>query len=106
MTDRTFKELRSIRNALVQNTAADVSGIFVPWAGSQLKADGCIYYVGVATDGDFGAGEPQTLSACYQRSAELCNGKRHARSHTPFWQFLDGLSVNLLGGPYEQTCHR
>jgi hypothetical protein len=83
----------------------EVAGIFVPWAGRKLKEkEGGIYYVGIATDGEWG-GEyfyPSNYTECLGLTADMCK-KRHDRARTPFWKYLDRLTTTLLGGSFETT---
>src|ERR1700693_1000090 len=111
MSDQSFSELKIIRDRIIKDRSSDqtndlseVAGIFVPWAGSQLLSGGGIYYIGIATAGEFGDGGPQTFDACYNVTAEMCNGQRHDKSY--FWRFLDGLTKKLFGGPYEKTVNQ
>jgi hypothetical protein len=87
MTSKTFGELARIRNTLEAGPLAPthdarLAGIFVPWAGSRLIGEGGIYYVGMATDGDYWADDPQTLDKRLQRTESLCNNNRHRRAVT------------------------
>jgi len=104
MTEQTFLQLKQIRDQfIIEPHLSAVAGIFVPWAGPRLREEGGLYYVGAATDGAFWAQSPQRFEDCYQRTADICNGKRHNRSGTPFWRFLDRLSIALFNAPYERT---
>lgn len=105
MTNGIFSQLSLVRRKLVGRfKRGDIASIFVPWAGPQLKTDGGIYYVGMATDGEFGGDSTRTFSACYEETAKLCNGRPHDRSNTPFWRYLNELSINYLGEPYHRTA--
>lgn len=112
MTTGTFGELAKIRSALDAGPLASrkdekLAGIFVPWAGSSLKGEGGIYYVGMATDGGYWADDPQTFDQRSQCTELLCAPHtRDERMRSPFWQFLDGLSWALLGAPYDETSDR
>jgi hypothetical protein len=105
MIHDSFMQLKSVRDGLLARNH-DVAGIFVPWAGPRLIRDGGLYYVGIATDGDNGADEPQTFEQCYEETASVGNGERHERSNSPFWRFLDELSSRLLAGPSHKTADR
>ena len=105
MTRDSFIQIKSVRDELLAKNQS-VAGIFVPWAGPRLIRDGGIYYVGIATDGAYGADESQTLERCYSWAATVGNGERHELSHTPFWRFLDDLSSRLLGAPSHETADR
>lgn len=105
MTQGAFVKIKSVRDALLAEDH-DVAGIFVPWAGSRLIREGGIYYVGIATDGEYGAHERQTFERCYSWAATVGNGERHERSHTPFWRFLDELSLQLLRAPAHESADR
>ena len=54
---KLFSELARIHKCLREEgfgaaTAGELAGVFVPWAGAELKQKGGIYYIGMATDGD------------------------------------------------------
>jgi hypothetical protein len=71
-----------------------------------MRADGAgICYVGMATDGDYWADDPQLFDQRVQIAESLCNN-RHDRARSPFWQFLDGLTWALLGAPFNETSDR
>jgi hypothetical protein len=59
----------------------------------------------MATDGDYGATAPQTFARQLRRAEDGCK-RRHDRARSAFWQFLDGLTWALLGGPFEKTSDR
>src|SRR5262249_40905706 len=100
-----FLEFGKIRKRLARKY--EVAGIFMPWMGqSLLQKRGGVYYVGIGTDGPYGANEPQTFLRRCNYSSTVGNGRRHEHSHTPFWRFLDRLTTELLGGPYHLTCDR
>jgi hypothetical protein len=111
MTIELFERLNKIREALVANPAfargpaERIAGLCVPWAGPGLKESGGIYYLGMATSGDYWADAPQTFDARSQVARSLC-ANRHERAHRPFWQFLDGLTWALLGAPFDETSDR
>jgi hypothetical protein len=109
ISDHTFCRLVTIRNALLEHdtTKNDTAGLFVPCAGEQLIKSGGLYYIGIATRGEFERGEPQDMPSCVDRTRKwLCSGNRHEISGAPFWNYLDKLSCELLGGPYEKTFDR
>src|SRR5450759_3884612 len=107
MSRSTFDTLATVWQQLATKpVAAEIgpSNIFVPWAGEQLiaKSRG-IYYCGIATDAE-AADKEQSLEACLRSTEDFC---RHpTRGHAPFWRFLDRLTRELLGGPYDQTQER
>src|SRR5271165_5640986 len=100
MATETFGELARIwtsldADPLTPREEGKLAGIFVPWAGSRLVDHGGIYYVGMATDGDYDADAPLTFDARAQVAESFCTTTRHDRAGTPFWQFLDGLTWAL-----------
>jgi hypothetical protein len=113
MTRTTFEHLAQIRTQMIDQGFAPatpewpgVAGLFLPWAGQRLAEAGGIYWVGAATEGEYGAGREQSFEACHERAARLCDRGPHARGHTPLWLFLDGLTRALLGGSYDTTTDR
>ena len=107
MSRSTFDTLATVWHRLAEKPmAADIgpSNIFVPWAGERLLAQSRgIYYVGIATDAE-AADDEQSVQACIRATEEFC---RHpTRGHSPFWRFLDRLTREILGGPYDQTQAR
>jgi hypothetical protein len=110
MTKETFGELVRIRSALEIGSLAPgaggrLAGVFVPWAGSRLKEEGGVYYVGMATAGFYiGDDDPPSFDA-QLRLAQSCTNNR-SLADSPFWQFLDGLTWALLGGPFNETSDR
>jgi hypothetical protein len=110
MCRTTFDELARIRvsvnnGPLSPRKEGRLAGIFVPWAGARIKDAGGIYYVGMATHGDYWADDPQIFDQKLQHAESLCNN-RDDRAPSPFWQFLDGLTWALLGGPFDKTSDR
>ncbi len=75
----------------------DPAGIFVPWAGKNLRLTGGLYYVGIATDGEYNHDVEQSFSCCSKWSEELAQEGGNGRSHTPFWRYLNGLTNHLYG---------
>jgi hypothetical protein len=73
------------------------------------RGPGCkmrgIYYVRMATDGDYGGTPRQTFARQLRRAEDLCT-TRHDRAGSAFWQFLDGLTSALVGNPFEKTADR
>jgi hypothetical protein len=113
MTHATFERLALVRSRLTENglgSAAPgrpgVAGLFVPWCGPRLAAEGGLYWIGAGTEGDYGADRDQGFEACHERAARLCERGAHGRAHTPVWLFLDGLTRGLLGGSYDATAGR
>lgn len=113
MTRQNFEGLAQVRKGLVDNglpsSSADqhgLAGLFVPWSGQHLAERGGIYWVGAATVGNYGADGNQSFEACHERAARLCDRGPHAHAHTPLWMFLDALTRELLGGPYDATRDR
>ena len=49
-----------------------------------------------------GDDDPPTFDAQLQLAESLCVNNRNLE-HSPFWQFLDGLSWALLGAPFNET---
>lgn len=113
MTRPSFERLAQVRTQLIDQGfapatpgRAGVAGLFLPWAGRRLAEAGGIYWVGAATEGDYGAERQQSFEACHERAARLCDRGPHACAHTPLWLFLDGLTRELLGGSYDSTAER
>jgi hypothetical protein len=113
LTRPSFERLAQVRTQLIDQglpsaapECAGVAGLFLPWAGHRLAEAGGIYWVGAATEGDYGAEREQSFEACHERAARLCDRGPHARAHTPLWLFLDGLTRELLGGSYDTTAER
>jgi hypothetical protein len=78
--------------------------VFVPWAGGQMKEQRRgIYFLGIAFAAEDSAEEAQTFDLSLRDTEDFIDEGRHGRSHTPFWQFLDCLSIELLGGPFHET---
>jgi hypothetical protein len=104
MSRSTFDTLANVWHQLsAKPIEADIgpSNIFVPWAGEQLiaKSRG-IYYVGIASDSEAVDGE-QSFEARLLATEDFY---RHpTRGYSPFWRFLDRLTREILGGPYDQT---
>ncbi|MDJ0389161.1 hypothetical protein QMO56_13645 [Roseomonas sp. E05] len=113
MTRPSFERLAQVRTRLIDHSLpsarpgqAGVAGLFLPWAGRRLAEAGGIYWIGAATEGDYGAEGEQSFEACHERGARLCDRGPHAHAHTPLWLFLDGLTRGLLGGSYDMTTER
>lgn len=112
MSRNTFDRLKALRSELassrnvLEQTDGQLAGIFIPWVGSELETRGGIYYVGIATNGEFGGDQPQEFDTQWAETESLCHGESHQRSGTPFWRFLNGLSLALLGGRFESTRQR
>lgn len=113
LTRQGFEDLTLIRRGLIENGLPSatmdrpgLAGLFVPWSGQHLAERGGIYWVGAGTEGDYGADGDQSFEGCHERAARLCDRGPHGRAHTPLWMFLDGLTRELLGGPYDATRDR
>lgn len=111
MSRASFDRLAQVRTQLIDQgfaavtpERAGVAGLFLPWAGQRLAEVGGVYWVGSASEGDYGAEREQSFEACHERAARLCDRGPHAQAHTPLWLFLDGLTRELLGGPYDRTA--
>jgi len=104
----TFGEFAELRRTLVNGRFPSASpeqpgiaGIFVPWAGDRLIGEGGIYYVGIATRGEFWASDTQDFDTRLGVTEQCVSGREGCE--TPFWQFLDGLTWALFGAPFDQT---
>ncbi|WP_149537445.1 hypothetical protein [Siccirubricoccus phaeus] len=113
MSRTSFERLAQVRSQLLDQglplatpDRPGVAGLFLPWAGRRLAEAGGIYWVGAATEDDYGAEREQSFEACHERAARLCDRGPHARAHTPLWLFFDGLTRGLLGGAYDATTER
>jgi hypothetical protein len=107
MTQPTFDVLTTARRHLTAKsfpTGVRPSYIFVPWAGEQLiaKSRG-IYYVGIATDAEHSDGEG-SFDGNVRGTEKFC--RQPTRGYSPFWRFMDRLTRELLGGPYDRTQER
>jgi hypothetical protein len=112
MTRSTFAALADVREQLVSKTfaastddQASPGDIFVPWAGVKLLEGPGIYMVGIAVDAEASEGR-HSFESCLQATEAFCVNRRNEREHSPFWRFLDGLTRELLGGPYSETTDR
>jgi hypothetical protein len=112
MTRPTFDVFANLRRRLVSEVlrpaTEDQAGpgdIFVPWAGDRLAGERGIYIVGIAVDAEPARGQ-QSFEACLRDTEAFCGNRRHEREHSPFWQFLDGMTRELLGAPYYATTGR
>lgn len=112
MTTETFGKLLEIWRALdarppTLGQTGRLAGIFVPWAGARLIGEGGIYYIGIATAGDYrGDADPPTFDAQRDVVESLCTDNCRDLAASPFWQFLDGLTWALLDGPFHETTNR
>lgn len=103
ITEESFDQLKNVRDDLVVATPlapgkpGRVAGICIPWAGHHLIVEGGIYYVGIGTCDDFYADEEHTFQARLRVTENHVQGREGAG--TPFWQFLDGLTLALFGAP-------
>jgi hypothetical protein len=103
MSEDTFNHLSAAWQRL-ESEHVGVSNVFVPWAGEDLKAAGQgLYYIGIAVDKAAKTGD-QHFDNALRSTEAFC--LRPARGHAPFWRFLDQLTRELLGGPYDQTQRR
>ena len=111
MKRQTFENFRAIRSRLAAGPLLNVptgelAGVFVPWAGSRLRADGGIYYVGMATNGPYCTNAPNEFDERARFAESLCITRDRGLVRTPFWQFLDGMAWALLGGPFNERSER
>jgi hypothetical protein len=112
MSPATFEGFGKLRRELaglpkvIAQKRGRLAGIFIPWSGAELEAKGGIYYVGIATSGEFGGDEPQDIESRWAYTEDMCGGERHKSAHTPFWQFLDRLTLALLGEGFTRTRQR
>jgi hypothetical protein len=111
MSEETFSELARIHKCLREEgfgaaTAGELAGVFVPWAGAELKQKGGIYYIGMATDRDTDGSTKQSFKTRLAITTDFCTKGRHFRASSPFWQFLDGLSWALFGAPFHETTNK
>lgn len=83
-----------------------ISNIFVPWAGENLMKSGGIYYVGIATDGDWGSETPTNKEALLSLAKRELVDVRHNRSGAPFWSFLNAITNNLWNKNYNESAER
>ena len=111
MGGKTFSELKRVwielnASLLAPSQDGQLAGICVPWAGSRLKKEGGIYYVGMATNGCYWPGDPQTREGCLKLAELLCTNRKDHLARAPFWQFLDGLTWALFGAPFHESSER
>lgn len=101
MSASTFQKLSTFRSEVLTSFPKTIAGVFVPWAGSRLIENGGLYYVGMATRGEFyGNCGDQSFGACLSRTKVECVD---SKSSTPFWSYLNCLSQELLSEPYKHT---
>lgn len=107
MTQPTFDTLALARKQIAKKTPGGTVGpsyIFVPWAGEHLKRTGQgIYYVGIATDSEEAGTDEPTFAVNLSGTEKFCH--QPTRGGSPYWQFLNRLTFELLGGPYDRTQH-
>jgi hypothetical protein len=110
MSQAVFSKLVEVNQDLrrvVWDKPGHPTYVFVPWAGSRLKEERKgIYFVGIALAAEESAEEAQTFGLSLRATEDFVAEGRHPRSHTPFWQFLDCLTLELLGGPFHETTDR
>ncbi len=105
MTSAAFQQLRTARDQMTipEGAPGKPSNIFVPWAGKRLLSEGRgLYYVGIATAAECEYGE-QTFEARIAATEDFCT--KLDRGGSPYWQFMNRLTKELLGGPYNRTQH-
>jgi hypothetical protein len=107
MSEVTFNKLieadRDLRRVAWEETGHPTY-VFVPWAGNRIKEQRRgIYLVGIALAAEDSSEEAGSFSSSLRATEEFIGEGRHGRSHTPFWQFLDCLTIELLGGPFQET---
>lgn len=103
MTPATFQLLRTARDQMniPENAPGRPSNIFVPWAGKRVLSEGRgLYYVGIALDAECAYGE-QTFDARLAGTENFC--RTPDRGHSPYWRFMNRLTTELVGGPYDRT---
>ena len=112
MKEQTFDRLVEVRrdflHQAVSNAAPEQAGpmdVFVPWAGHRLTEDRGIYYIGIGLAADAARGN-LTFQEALADTESFCGNGPHKLGHTPFWQFLNRLTQELLGGPYHSTAAR
>lgn len=107
MTPQTFGSLKTAWDKLAANKLGGPIGpsyIFVPWAGEQLAATGRgIYYAGIATNAAAAGDREPNFEDSLRGTEDYC---RHPPGHSSFWQFLNALTRELFGGPYNTTQAR
>lgn len=107
MTQPTFDMLAVCLRQLSDKSVAEGIGpshIFVPWAGEQLIAKGRgIYYVGIALNAEGRAEQKKGFQECLQGTENFCRRDLTSRRGTPFWRFVDRLSLEILGETYSLT---
>ncbi len=105
MSQTTFDALAAKRNELAETLPGTVgpSWPFVPWAGSKLvETQRGLYVVGIALAPEEAYGDG-TYTSRLQVTEAFCTRKHES---TTFWQFVDRLTVEFLGGPYFETSDR
>src|SRR5438876_8723549 len=103
MSRQTFARLVEARNQIVIGGGADgfPMEVFVPWAGNAITSAHGIYYIGAGLDAE--EREPNVANRNYDVSLQETEGfirsGMEGRNHSPFWQFLNALSNEVLGAP-------
>ena len=108
MSRQTFEALAAANRTLAiqkWSQPGHPASVFVPWAGKELIKKGGIYIVGIALAAEDNEERPLTYDESYAETKAFVyeHGGRHSRSHTPFWRFLDRLSLDLLGAAFDKT---
>jgi hypothetical protein len=112
MSRPTFENFAALRRELVaefkpaSKAHPGPSHICVPWAGSRLAEKRGIYYLGISLAAEIPDYNEPNFDDAIKKTVEFCDNRRHPRANTPFWRFLDKLTVNLLGGPFHETSDR
>lgn len=104
MTKPTFDMLTAVWLDLAAHTDSErigPSNIFVPWAGEKLltRSRG-LYYVGIAINAEIADGA-QSFEAGLQSTEAFC--RELSLGHTPFWSFLNELTLKILGRSYNKS---
>ena len=81
------------------------TGPMLPYAGEDLvSGGGGIYFVGIATDGDFQSDPSLSYAARIERVARMVQSRQGAAS--PFWRFIDQVCVRSFGRPFNECPER
>jgi hypothetical protein len=111
LTESLFNELSNARDTLIQQFGLDnVSGIHLPWAGNRLlnptKGTRGLYYLGIATHNNYATNVAQNYKAALEYSKREWRVDPTGSQGTPFWQFLNGLTMSMYGQRYFDCIER